>query len=79
MDAVSLLKKNCDFYNGIFATDLLEHIEHDDALLELLKSVLNSLVPGGFFAVKVPNMANFSGMQLRYKVNSCPRLYREIN
>jgi 2-polyprenyl-3-methyl-5-hydroxy-6-metoxy-1,4-benzoquinol methylase len=67
MDAVSLLKKRRDFYNGIFATDLLEHIEHDDALLELLKSVLNSLVPGGFFAVKVPNMANFSGMQLRYK------------
>jgi 2-polyprenyl-3-methyl-5-hydroxy-6-metoxy-1,4-benzoquinol methylase len=60
------LRKNPGRYSAVFCTDLLEHIEGDDDLLELLELSREALVPGGLFVCRVPNMANLAGSHLRY-------------
>ena len=50
----------------IFSTDVLEHLENDDELLELLELARDALVPGGLFICRVPNMANLTGSNIRY-------------
>lgn len=65
-NALNYLKGKSNQYKGIFALDLLEHIESDDILLELLETIFEALLPGGFFAIKVPNMANLTGSHSRY-------------
>lgn len=66
-DAISLLQTRENYFSGIFSIDIFEHIKEDDVLAKLLIAILNSLQPGGFVALRVPNMANFSSLQLRYK------------
>lgn len=65
-NGIDFLRQHPDTYQGIFATDILEHME-DDVLLGFLDAALAALKPGGFLAVKVPNMANFSSTELRYR------------
>lgn len=65
-NGIDFLRQNPDTYQGIFATDILEHME-DDVLLGFFDAVLSALKPGGFLAVKVPNMANLSSTELRYR------------
>lgn len=65
-DGATYLRKNPGRFSAVFCTDVLEHIEGDDELLELLELSRAALVPGGLFICRVPNMANFTGPQLRY-------------
>ena len=65
-DARDFLGRNRNKFATIFCTDLLEHIEGEDDLLEILERAKRALVPGGLFVCRVPNMANLVSMQLRY-------------
>jgi trans-aconitate methyltransferase len=78
-DGVEYLSDKVEQYNGVFAIDLLEHLETDDVVLDLLLRVHRALVPGGFFAVRVPNMVNFSSVQLLYKDATHERGYTETS
>ena len=53
-------------FSIVFCTDVLEHLENDDELLEMLETSRAALLPGGLFVCRVPNMANLAGPQLRY-------------
>jgi len=65
-DGIEFLRNHPHTYHGIFATDILEHMD-DDTLQGFLDCALNALKPGGFLAVKVPNMSNLSSTELRYR------------
>jgi SAM-dependent methyltransferase len=65
-DAAAFLEGNPQSFNAVFCTDVLEHIETEDELLQLLELVKNSLLPGGLFICQVPNMANLTGAHSRY-------------
>ncbi len=65
-DGIDHLRRHPGTYQGIFATDILEHMD-DDTLHGFLDSALGALTPSGFLAVKVPNMTNLSCSELRYR------------
>jgi SAM-dependent methyltransferase len=65
-DALTFLRENPARFGGIFCTDVLEHIDDEDAMLELLEASKAALVSGGYFVCRVPNMANLVSPQLRY-------------
>ena len=60
------LAKNPRSFSAVFCTDLLEHIETDDEMLEFLECVKNSLLPSGLFICQVPNMSNLISAHVRY-------------
>jgi len=66
-DALEFLRDKKNKYHAIFAIDILEHLETDDDVLEFLLMAYQALAPDGFFVLRVPNMANFSSVQLLYK------------
>ena len=65
-DGVQFLSQHQDEFDGIFATDILEHMD-DEYLPHFLDAARLALKPGGFLAVKVPNMSNISCSELRYR------------
>ena len=65
-DAATFLENKSRAFSAIFCTDILEHIEGDNELLQLMQLIRNSLEPGGIVVCQVPNMANLTGLQLRY-------------
>lgn len=65
-DGAAYLRKNPGRFSAVFCTDVLEHVEGDDELLELLELSRAALLPGGLFICRVPNMANLAGSHLRY-------------
>lgn len=65
-EAEAFLKAHPKSFHLIFCTDLLEHIENEDEMLELVEYARDALVPGGSFVCRVPNMANLISPQLRY-------------
>jgi 2-polyprenyl-3-methyl-5-hydroxy-6-metoxy-1,4-benzoquinol methylase len=64
--AADFLGRNPRSFSAVFCTDVLEHIETDDEMLEFLECVRNSLLPSGLFICQVPNMANVIGAYARY-------------
>ncbi len=64
--ATDFLSRNPASFSAVFCTDVLEHIETDDEMLEFLERVRNSLLPSGLFICQVPNMANVIGAYARY-------------
>lgn len=65
-EASDILGRSTQSFEAVFCTDVLEHIETEDELLHLLELVKGSLVPGGVFVCRVPNMANLASTHLRY-------------
>jgi predicted TPR repeat methyltransferase len=65
-EATAVLKRNAHSFDAVFCTDLLEHMETDDEMLEFLEVAKESLLPGGLMICQVPNMANLMSMQLFY-------------
>ena len=64
-DTVSYLSRNPETFDGITLLDVLEHVEKKDTI-SLLKAVRNSLKPGGFVIIQVPNLAAPDGFLIRY-------------
>jgi SAM-dependent methyltransferase len=65
-DAASFLESKSRAFAAVFCTDILEHVEGDDELLQLMQRIRNALEPGGMVICQVPNMANLTSLQLRY-------------
>lgn len=65
-EAATFLRRNLRSFAAVFCTDILEHVETDDELLELLELARGSLLPGGLMICQVPNMANLGGTRSRY-------------
>jgi 2-polyprenyl-3-methyl-5-hydroxy-6-metoxy-1,4-benzoquinol methylase len=65
-DAANFLRNKNRAFDAVFCTDILEHVESDNELLELMQLIKNSLEPGGVVICQVPNMANLTSLQLRY-------------
>ena len=65
-DAANFLRNKSRVFDAVFCTDILEHVESDNELLELMQLIKNSLEPGGLVICQVPNMANLTSLQLRY-------------
>ncbi len=65
-EATLFLEHNPRSFAAVFCTDLLEHAETDDELLQLLELAKESLLLGGSIVCQVPNMANLTGMHSRY-------------
>lgn len=64
-EGLTYLEANRSRFSGIFCFAMLEHLL-DDELLPLVTSCYESLKPGGFLCVLVPNAANLTGLQMRY-------------
>jgi len=65
-DAANFLGNKQRAFDAVFCTDILEHVESDNELLELMELIKNSLEPSGMVICQVPNMANLTSLQLRY-------------
>ena len=65
-DAANFLGNKKGAFDAVFCTDILEHVESDNELLELMQLIKNSLKSGGMVICQVPNMANLTSLQLRY-------------
>jgi 2-polyprenyl-3-methyl-5-hydroxy-6-metoxy-1,4-benzoquinol methylase len=65
-EARAFLERGAGPFSAIFCVDVLEHVETEDELLHLLELVKRSLLSGGLFVCRVPNMANLTSTHLRY-------------
>ncbi len=65
-DGLAFLKSHPASFAGVFCSDVLEHVPSEDLLLEWMEAVRASLLPGGFFCIRVPNAANLFGCYSRY-------------
>lgn len=65
-EATSFLQRNTESFGAAFCTDVLEHLESEDHLIELLELVKRSLLPRGLMICQVPNMANLTSSHMRY-------------
>lgn len=64
--AAEYLREHPRRFAAIFCTDVLEHLEDDDELLEVLERAREALLPGGLLVCRVPNMANLTAANIRY-------------
>jgi 2-polyprenyl-3-methyl-5-hydroxy-6-metoxy-1,4-benzoquinol methylase len=64
--AADFLARNPRSFSAVFCTDVLEHIETDDEMLEFLERARNCLLPSGLFVCQVPNMSNLTSAHVRY-------------
>ncbi len=64
--ALEFLRANEKTFDGMFCTDLLEHIPGIDACIELVGAARHALKPGGFFYCRSPNAASLTGSYVRY-------------
>jgi 2-polyprenyl-3-methyl-5-hydroxy-6-metoxy-1,4-benzoquinol methylase len=65
-DGLEYLRANSESFDGIFCTDVLEHIPGTDACIEWVQTARGALRPGGFFACRGPNGANLTAGYSRY-------------
>jgi 2-polyprenyl-3-methyl-5-hydroxy-6-metoxy-1,4-benzoquinol methylase len=65
-DGLDYLRSHADSFDGIFCTDVLEHIPGTDNCIEWVQTARAALRPGGFFACRGPNAANLTGGFCRY-------------
>jgi 2-polyprenyl-3-methyl-5-hydroxy-6-metoxy-1,4-benzoquinol methylase len=64
--ASDFLARNPQSFSAVFCTDVLEHVETDDEMLDFLELVKSSLLPSGLFICQVPNMSNLTSAHVRY-------------
>jgi len=65
-DGLDYLRHQVGRFGAIFCTDVLEHVESEDELLDFLEAARIALSDGGLFVCRVPNMGNLTGAHLRY-------------
>ena len=65
-DGLEYLRSNRDSFDGIFCTDVLEHIPGTANCIEWVQAAHNALRPGGFFVCRCPNAANLTAGFSRY-------------
>jgi 2-polyprenyl-3-methyl-5-hydroxy-6-metoxy-1,4-benzoquinol methylase len=65
-DGLEYLRDNPDAFDGIFCTDVLEHIPGTDLCIEWVQTARAALRPGGFFVCRGPNAASITGGYSRY-------------
>jgi 2-polyprenyl-3-methyl-5-hydroxy-6-metoxy-1,4-benzoquinol methylase len=65
-DGLSFLRENPDSFDGIFCTDVLEHIPGTDLCIEWVQAACAALRPGGFFVCRSPNGASLISGYTRY-------------
>ena len=65
-EATDFLARNPQSFSAIFCTDVLEHVQTDDEMLDFLELVKRSLLPSGLFICQVPNMSNLASAHVRY-------------
>jgi len=51
-DATDFLARNPEPFSAIFCTDVLEHVESDDEMLDFLELVKRSLLPSGYLSAR---------------------------
>jgi 2-polyprenyl-3-methyl-5-hydroxy-6-metoxy-1,4-benzoquinol methylase len=65
-DALDYLRGNAGEFDGIFCTDLLEHIPETEGCIAVAAAARAALRPGGFFYCRSPNAASLTGSYGRY-------------
>ena len=65
-DGLDYLRQHEDSFDGIFCTDVLEHIPGTDLCIEWVQAARAALRLGGFFVCRGPNAANLCGNYSRY-------------
>ncbi len=65
-DGLEYLRQHEESFDGIFCTDVLEHIPGTELCIEWVQAARAALRPGGFFVCRGPNGANLTGNYSRY-------------
>jgi 2-polyprenyl-3-methyl-5-hydroxy-6-metoxy-1,4-benzoquinol methylase len=65
-DGLEYLRQHEESFDGIFCTDVLEHVPGTDSCIEWVQAARAALRPGGFFVCRGPNAANLCGNYSRY-------------
>jgi len=65
-DGLEYLHNHENSFDGIFCTDVLEHIPGIDLCIEWVRAAKASLRSGGFFVCRCPNAANLTNGFCRY-------------
>jgi 2-polyprenyl-3-methyl-5-hydroxy-6-metoxy-1,4-benzoquinol methylase len=78
-DGLEYLRSNPDSFDGIFCTDVLEHIPGTDLCIEWVQAARAALRPGGFFVCRGPNGANLTASYSRYIDLTHERIFTEVS
>ena len=78
-DGLEYLRANSDSFDGIFCTDVLEHIPGTTSCIEWVQAARDALRPGGFFVCRCPNAANLTASYCRYIDLTHERIFTEVS
>jgi 2-polyprenyl-3-methyl-5-hydroxy-6-metoxy-1,4-benzoquinol methylase len=78
-DGLEYLRSHANSFDGIFCTDVLEHIPGTDNCIEWVQTARAALRPGGFFVCRGPNAANLTGGFSRYIDLTHERIFTEMS
>ena len=78
-DGLDYLRANPDSFDGIFCTDVLEHIPGTANCIEWVQAARAALRPDGFFVCRCPNGANLTAGFSRYIDLTHERSFTEIS
>ena len=78
-DGLEYLRSNPDSFDGIFCTDVLEHIPGTANCIEWVQAARGALRPGGFFVCRCPNAANLTASYCRYIDLTHERIFTEVS
>jgi 2-polyprenyl-3-methyl-5-hydroxy-6-metoxy-1,4-benzoquinol methylase len=78
-DGLEYLRANPDSFDGIFCTDVLEHISGTALCIEWVQAARMALPPGGFFVCRSPNAANLTAGFCRYIDLTHERSFTEMS
>ena len=78
-DGLDYLRSNPDSFDGIFCTDVLEHIPGTDLCIEWVQAARAALRPDGFFVCRGPNGANLTAGYSRYIDLTHERIFTEVS
>ncbi len=78
-DGLEYLRANPESFDGIFCTDVLEHIPGTVNCIEWVQAARAALRPGGFFVCRCPNGANLTAGFSRYIDLTHERSFTEIS
>ncbi len=75
IDGLSFLSSYSRYFDCVFCTDVLEHIESVPETVALVQSARMALKSGGYFVCRVPNAASLLSTYCRYVDLTHHRLY----
>ena len=78
-DGLEYLRANPESFDGIFCTDVLEHVPGTVNCIEWVQAARAALRPGGFFVCRCPNGANLTAGFSRYIDLTHERSFTEIS